>query len=281
MLGSGNLGLLYVHGPRRLTLEEIDERWPALVPGLSSHEGVGFVAGMDAEGRRWVIGADGRRDLESGTVTGSDPLAPYAAHAGEVLARALAMPEAPDLYLNSSVDAVHQRHRGLRAPWSAPTVGSAAGRTAPSSSCRRRWSTSCPRRPWSARTGSTRCWWGCWRAWGTAVRSVRQDPESLRPRLPDPPPAGRSTTPVGTTGAGRRAEPGRAVPCTAVPRPGGRPRTADRPGTPAGLDRHGALAVSLDLGAQLHARSVSARRHRARRSAGTQGCSGPWCELPS
>ena len=79
-------------------------RWPALVPGLSSHEGVGFVAGMDAEGRRWVIGADGRRDLETGAVTGVDPLAPYAAHAGEVLARALAMPEAPDLYLNSSVD---------------------------------------------------------------------------------------------------------------------------------------------------------------------------------
>ena len=70
VLGSGNLGLLYVHGPRRLTLEEIDDRWPALVPGLSSHEGVGFVAGVDAEGRRWVIGADGRRDLETGTVTG-------------------------------------------------------------------------------------------------------------------------------------------------------------------------------------------------------------------
>ena len=51
-----------------------------------------------------MIGADGRRDLETGTVTGTDPLAPYAAHAGEVLARALAMPEAPDLYLNSSVD---------------------------------------------------------------------------------------------------------------------------------------------------------------------------------
>ncbi len=105
VLGSGNLGLLYVHGPRRLTLEEIDDRWPALVPGLSSHDGIGFVAGMDAEGHRWVIGAEGRRDLDTGTVTGRDPLEPYVGHAAEVLARALAMPEAPDLYLNSSVDA--------------------------------------------------------------------------------------------------------------------------------------------------------------------------------
>jgi uncharacterized membrane protein YvlD (DUF360 family) len=105
VLGSGNLGLLYVHGPRRLTLEEIDDRWPVLVPGLSAHEGIGFVAGIDAEGRRWVIGTEGRRDLDSGAVTGQDPLAPYAAHAAEVLGRALAMPEAPDLYVNSSVDA--------------------------------------------------------------------------------------------------------------------------------------------------------------------------------
>jgi uncharacterized membrane protein YvlD (DUF360 family) len=104
VIGSGNLGLLYVHGPERLLLETIEERWPRLVPGLVEHPGVGFVAAMDASGHRIVIGADGRHDLDTGVVTGTDPLAPFPDHAAEVLARAMALAEAPDLYLNSSLD---------------------------------------------------------------------------------------------------------------------------------------------------------------------------------
>ena len=105
VIGSGNLGLLYVHGPERLLLETIEERWPRLVPGLVDHAGVGFVAAMDAEGHRIVIGAQGRHDLDTGVVTGTDPLAPFPEHAAEVLARAMALKEAPDLYLNSTLDA--------------------------------------------------------------------------------------------------------------------------------------------------------------------------------
>jgi uncharacterized membrane protein YvlD (DUF360 family) len=104
VIGSGNLGLLYVHGPERLLLETIEERWPALVPGLVAHPGVGFVAAMDTAGHRIVIGTDGRHDLDTGVVTGTDPLEPFPAHAAEVLARAMALEEAPDLYLNSSLD---------------------------------------------------------------------------------------------------------------------------------------------------------------------------------
>jgi hypothetical protein len=104
VIGSGNLGLLYVHGTERLVLETIEERWPRLVPGLVEHPGVGFVAALDSSGHRIVIGADGRRDLDSGVVTGLDPLAPFPEHAGRVLARAMALTEAPDLYLNSSLD---------------------------------------------------------------------------------------------------------------------------------------------------------------------------------
>jgi hypothetical protein len=59
---------------------------------------------MDASGHRIVVGTDGRHDLDTGVVTGSDPLAPYPGHAAEVLGRAMAMAEAPDLYLNSSLD---------------------------------------------------------------------------------------------------------------------------------------------------------------------------------
>jgi uncharacterized membrane protein YvlD (DUF360 family) len=104
VIGSGNLGLLYVHGPERLLLETIEERWPRLIPGLVEHPGVAFAAAMDASGHRIVIGAEGRHDLDTGVVTGTDPLAPFPDHAAEVLARAMALKEAPDLYLNSSLD---------------------------------------------------------------------------------------------------------------------------------------------------------------------------------
>jgi uncharacterized membrane protein YvlD (DUF360 family) len=105
VLGSGNLGLVYVPGPERLTLDDLDRRWPRLVRGLAAHPGIGFVAGTDGAGTRWAIGASGRRDLDSGRVEGDDPLAPYGDHAARVLARAMAMSEAPDLYVNSTVDA--------------------------------------------------------------------------------------------------------------------------------------------------------------------------------
>jgi uncharacterized membrane protein YvlD (DUF360 family) len=106
VLGSGNLGLLYVRGKRRHTLEDLEREWPALVPGLATHAGVGFVAGVDDAGVPWAIGADGRRDLATGVVHGIDPLAPFGPHAPRVLLRAVTMPEAPDLYVNSVVDAV-------------------------------------------------------------------------------------------------------------------------------------------------------------------------------
>jgi uncharacterized membrane protein YvlD (DUF360 family) len=104
VLGSGNLGLLYLYGPRRRTLDDLSERWPDLVPGLAGHPGVGFVAGVDRQGVPWVIGAAGRRDLANGTVSGVDPLGGFDEHAPRVLLRALLMEEAPDLYVNSSLD---------------------------------------------------------------------------------------------------------------------------------------------------------------------------------
>ena len=104
VLGSGNLGLLYLPGRTRLTLEVLDERWPRLVPGLAGHPGVSFVAGLDAAGEPWAIGKDGRRNLRTGEVQGRDPLAAFPPHAPRVLLRAVLMPESPDLYVNSLLD---------------------------------------------------------------------------------------------------------------------------------------------------------------------------------
>ena len=106
VLGSGNLGLLYVHSATRLTLEDLQQRWPNLIPGLCAHEGIGFIAGLDAAGLPWAIGAGGSHRLDTGEVTGEDPLRLYGDHAARVLRRAVVMPEAPDLYLNSRVDDV-------------------------------------------------------------------------------------------------------------------------------------------------------------------------------
>jgi uncharacterized membrane protein YvlD (DUF360 family) len=103
VLGSGNLGLVYVPGSERLTLEELDARWPELVPGLAGHPGIGFVAALGADGPV-AIGADGRHHLATGVIEGIDPLIPFGAHAAAMLLSATLMKEAPDLYVNSSVD---------------------------------------------------------------------------------------------------------------------------------------------------------------------------------
>ncbi len=104
VLGSGNLGLLYLRGARRRPLEELASHWPDLIPGLTRHPGIGFVAGIDLAGTPWAIGRDGRCNLRTGLVQGRDPLASFGEHARRVLLRAILMEEAPDLYVNSSVE---------------------------------------------------------------------------------------------------------------------------------------------------------------------------------
>ena len=104
VLGSGNLGLVYIPAPTRLLLEEIEERWPALVPGLVAHPGIGFVAALGADGPV-AIGAAGRHYLRSGVIEGVDPLLPFGAHAPTVLLAATEQAAAPELYVNSAIDA--------------------------------------------------------------------------------------------------------------------------------------------------------------------------------
>ena len=53
VLGSGNLGLIYLmEERRRLTLEEIDERHPELIPALRSHPHVGWLLVRSSRARR-------------------------------------------------------------------------------------------------------------------------------------------------------------------------------------------------------------------------------------
>jgi len=105
VFGSGNLGLVYVAGEHhRLTRTELDERFPALLPGLVAHPGVGFVVVDTAEDGPVAYGAGGEHRVRDGVVVGTDPLTPYGPHAPEFVLRAATMDEAPDIYVNSLVD---------------------------------------------------------------------------------------------------------------------------------------------------------------------------------
>ena len=104
VLGSGNLGLVYAREPQRLLLEEIDERWPRLISGLAASPGIGFVAVLSGEHGPVVIGPDGHRRLRDAFVSGVDPLSAFEPHAAWAVLRAVEMPEAPDIYVNSAVD---------------------------------------------------------------------------------------------------------------------------------------------------------------------------------
>jgi len=103
VLGSGNLGLVYAKSDIRLTKEDIEQRWPALIPGLVGHPGIGFVA-MLSEGGPVAIGAEGVRWLADGRVEGVDPMAVYGNYAAGNLLQAVMMERSPDLYVNSIVD---------------------------------------------------------------------------------------------------------------------------------------------------------------------------------
>jgi hypothetical protein len=59
---------------------------------------------MSAEHGPLVVGPSGIHRLSDSRVTGDDPLAPFGGLASADLLRAVSMPEAPDLYVNSSVD---------------------------------------------------------------------------------------------------------------------------------------------------------------------------------
>jgi uncharacterized membrane protein YvlD (DUF360 family) len=106
VLASGNLGLVYLPiGDRRMTLEEIDERHPQLVPGLVAHPGIGFVLVQTADDGPVVLGAAGRRVVGTGEVDGDDPLAPFGPEAVDMVGRAAGFSTAGDVMVNSLYDA--------------------------------------------------------------------------------------------------------------------------------------------------------------------------------
>lgn len=105
VLGSGNLGLVYLMAAtERMTLEQIDDRYPELVPTLVDHAGVGFVLVRTAERGPVVLGRDGVRFLASGELRGKDPLEPFGPRAARQVLRTDGFTHCADLMVNSLWD---------------------------------------------------------------------------------------------------------------------------------------------------------------------------------
>jgi uncharacterized membrane protein YvlD (DUF360 family) len=105
VLGSGNLGLVYLmEERRRLTLEELNERHPELIPALRSHPHVGWLLVRSAERGAVALGANGAHYLAEGTVEGEDPLAVFSPNAPRHLLQTDGFPHVADIMVGSFYD---------------------------------------------------------------------------------------------------------------------------------------------------------------------------------
>jgi hypothetical protein len=106
----------------RVPIEEIERRWPALLPALVDHPGVGFLLVHSTEFGPVVLGRDGVHRLDSGVVIGEDPLAPYGEHAARLVARTSTFPHCADVMINSRFDPTTEEASAFE-----PHVGSHGG----------------------------------------------------------------------------------------------------------------------------------------------------------
>jgi uncharacterized membrane protein YvlD (DUF360 family) len=105
VLGSGNLGLVYLmESERRMTLEEIEERHPKLIPALREHAHIGWLLVRSGEHGAVVLGPRGARYLDEERVEGEDPLAHFSPTAARHLKRTDGFAHVADLMVGSFYD---------------------------------------------------------------------------------------------------------------------------------------------------------------------------------
>jgi len=105
VMGSGNLGLVYLmEEKRRLTQEEIEERHPRLLPALREHPHIGWLLVHSAEHGPVVLGGNGARYLADDRVEGDDPLASFSPTAYIHLRRTDGFEHVADIMVGSFYD---------------------------------------------------------------------------------------------------------------------------------------------------------------------------------
>jgi uncharacterized membrane protein YvlD (DUF360 family) len=105
VLGSGNLGLVYLmEERRRLTLEEIEERHPRLIGALRAHPHVGWLLVRSREHGPLALGAGGVHYLADGRIEGENPLATFSPGAPAHLLRTDGFAHVADIMVGSFYD---------------------------------------------------------------------------------------------------------------------------------------------------------------------------------
>jgi Type I phosphodiesterase / nucleotide pyrophosphatase len=105
VLGSGNLALIYLmEERRRLTLEEIEDRHPALLTALRNHPHVGWLLVRSERAGPVALGGDGTHYLAEGRVDGEDPLARFSPNAPAHLLRTDGFENVADIMVGSFYD---------------------------------------------------------------------------------------------------------------------------------------------------------------------------------
>lgn len=107
VLASGNLGLIYFMAwKERMSLEQINEAFPNLIPAILDYPEVGFVLVRSESHGPLAIGAKGIYYLEKDRFEDDNPLANYGPNAALHLRREDSFSNAPDILVNSFYDPV-------------------------------------------------------------------------------------------------------------------------------------------------------------------------------
>ena len=133
VLASGNLGLIYLmEEKRRLTLEEIEERHPKLIPALRAHPHVGWLLVHSERDGAVALGKNGTNYLEEEEIEGEDPLAIFSPHAAQHLRRTDSFSNVADIMVNSFYDETRDEgcafeelisfHGGMGGPQTRPFI---------------------------------------------------------------------------------------------------------------------------------------------------------------
>ncbi|MFI1733325.1 alkaline phosphatase family protein [Streptomyces acidicola] len=106
VLASGNLGLVsFPDVPHRMSKEEIDRRYPALLSTLANHPGIGFVLVRSEEHDGVVLGAHGAEiPVAELTDEHPGPLADFGPGAAAAVRRTHDFPHVADIMVNSWYD---------------------------------------------------------------------------------------------------------------------------------------------------------------------------------
>lgn len=107
VLGSGALGLIYFTDVKhRMTLEEIEEKYPHLIKELSAHPHIGFLLVNSKEHGGVVIGPKGKYFLSTDKVVGEDPLKIYGPNTAMHIKRTHKFESVADIMVNGTYDPI-------------------------------------------------------------------------------------------------------------------------------------------------------------------------------